>query len=87
MVFLYIIKNNFNKLYIGISKDPNQRLNFHNSKSGASFTKSGNYKVVLKENYPNLKEARQREIQIKKWSRKKKDFIIERYKNNLTTKI
>ncbi|MEK7565333.1 MAG: GIY-YIG nuclease family protein [Patescibacteria group bacterium] len=87
MIFVYIIKNNFNKLYIGISENPEKRLKFHNTKSGAIFTKSGHYKIIFKEEYSNLKEARQREIQIKKWSRKKKEFLIEKYKKNLPTKI
>lgn len=87
MYFIYMIKNNFNKLYIGVSKDVNQRLLNHNTRRGSVYTKTGNFKVVFLEKYTKLSEARRREIQLKKWSRMKKEFLINKYKNNLPTKI
>ena len=87
MFFVYIIRNNSNKLYIGISKNPISRLNSHNTKTGAEFTKSGRYNIVFQEEYKNLKEARQREIQIKKWRREKKNVLIKRYLSGLPTNL
>ncbi len=84
--YVYMIQDNNKKLYVGISKNPEDRARDHNMKRGAVFTKSGNFAVIFKESYSSLKEARQREIQIKKWTRKKKEFLIERYKHNLPTK-
>lgn len=88
MVFVYMIKNSSNKLYIGITENPEKRLATHNSKRGASFTKYiPDFKIFFLEEYENLKQARKREIQIKKWSRSKKEMLIERYENGLKTKL
>ena len=88
MCFLYMIKNSTEKLYVGISKNPQDRTKYHNLKRGAKFTKYiSNFQIVFLEEYDVFSEARKREIQIKKWSRKKKDFLIDKYKDGLETKI
>lgn len=87
MSFVYMAKNSNNELYIGVSDNPSQRIRNHNEKRGAGFTKIGGFKIVFIEKYPNLKEARKREIQIKKWRREKKEILIKRYQNNLPTKL
>ena len=82
-----MIKNSANKLYIGITENPEDRVNYHNNKRGAKYTKyTSNFKIVFLEKYSTLAEARQREIQLKKWSRVKKEFLIERYQQGLQTK-
>lgn len=82
-----MIKNSSNKLYIGVTENPNKRLVTHNSLRGAKFTKYvPDFKIVFLEEYENLAQARKREIQIKKWNRSKKETLIERYKNGLETK-
>jgi putative endonuclease len=87
MHFLYMIKNSSNKIYIGVTENPEKRLAIHNSKRGAQYTKRiSDFKIVFLEEYENLQQARKREIQIKKWSRSKKEMLIERYKNGLETK-
>lgn len=88
MIFVYIIKNSSNKVYVGVTENPEKRLVTHNSKRGALYTKRiPDFKIVFLEKYPDLQQARKREVQIKKWSRIKKEMLIERYKNNLSTKI
>lgn len=88
MVFVYMIKNSANKLYVGVTDDPTKRLATHNSCRGANFTKKlPDFKIVFLEEYINLTEARRREIQIKKWRRDKKEFLIDRYKKGLPTNI
>lgn len=87
MVFVYMIKNSADKLYVGVTDNPAKRLATHNSCKGANFTKfMPDYKIVFLEEHLNLTEARQREIQIKKWRRDKKEVLIDRYKRKLTTK-
>jgi putative endonuclease len=87
MYFVYMIKSLDEKqLYIGFTSNPNKRLFYHNNNRGAEFTKLKKFKLVFLEKHPSLSSARQREIQIKKWSRKKKGFLIERYQNELETK-
>ncbi len=88
MYFLYMIKNTQNKLYIGVTKNIQQRLSEHNSKRGALFTSyTPNYKLVFLEEYENLALARRREIQLKKWSREKKEFLITRFSSGLETRM
>jgi len=87
MYFLYMIKNSANKLYVGITQNPQERAQYHNSRRGAEFTKySPDFRVVFLEEYSTLSEVRRREIQIKKWRREKKDILIDRYQKNLPTK-
>lgn len=87
MPFVYMLKNNFNKIYVGVSQNPDFRLKEHNTERGSLFTKSGNFKIVFQEEYVTLAEARQREIQIKKWRRDKKEILIRRYQSKLPTKL
>ena len=86
MYFVYMIKDLLCRFYIGVSRDPNIRINIHNRKQGAKFTKFGvDFKIVFLKKYPTFKEARIREIQIKKWTRKKKEFLIKRFADGLST--
>lgn len=82
-----MIKNFSNQLYVGVTKDLKDRLDCHNNKRGALFTQKGNYKIVFYEEYPDLAEARKREIQIKKWRREKKESLIGKFNRGLPTKI
>lgn len=88
MYFVYMMKNSYDDLYIGITEDPQQRLNYHNENRGALFTKrDSKFQIVFLEKHPALADARRREIQIKKWRRDKKEYLIERYKAGLPTKL
>ena len=88
MYFVYMIQNNYTDLYVGVTDNPQQRLKHHNSQRGALFTKrDSKFEIVFLEQYPTLIEVRKREIQIKKWCRNKKETLIKRYKNGLSTKL
>ncbi|MDP2676504.1 MAG: GIY-YIG nuclease family protein [bacterium] len=87
MYYVYIVKNPNNKIYIGISENLKKRIHAHNIKQGALFTQGGNFTIVFYEEYQTLTEARKREIQIKKWSREKKEMLIERFEKGLPTKL
>ena len=83
-----MIKNDFGKLYVGISDNPATRLKNHNQNRGAFFTKNKtNFHIVFLEEHPNLAEARKRESQIKKWRRDKKEFLVNLYKKKIPTKL
>lgn len=84
--YVYIIENRQHSLYVGISANPQQRLREHNNKRGSVATYQGTYEIVFIEEYKSLAQARKREIQIKKWRRDKKEFLIQRYKSELPTK-
>jgi len=87
MYYVYLAKDKRNKLYIGITENLQKRINTHNTKQGALFTKSGNFQMVFSEEYLTLTEARKREIQIKKWRREKKENLIKRFSQGLPTKL
>jgi len=88
MVWVYMIKNKGNKLYIGVTQNPPARLVRHNQKQGAQFTQnSPSFEIVFLEKYTDLAAARKREIQIKKWRRDKKDKLLKRYLQGLETKM
>jgi len=75
--FDYILRTLDNRLYIGITNDLNQRFQTHRSKKGSLFTKIHPVAtLVYSEKYPNLASARKREIQLKRWSRAKKEALI-----------
>lgn len=54
MPFVYMLKNNFNKIYVGVSQNLDFRLKEHNTERGSVFTKSGNFKILFKKNTPPL---------------------------------
>lgn len=81
MYYVYMIKSLDEKnLYIGITSNPKRRLLHHNQNRGAQYTKRKQFKLVYLEKHNSLSSSRKREIQIKKWSRKKKEDLIS---NNL----
>ena len=79
--FVYIVECKDESYYIGISNDVERRLRKHNSGIGSKYLR-GKIPVILlhTEKYLNKSEASKREAQLKKWSRKKKDWLV-RIKN------
>jgi putative endonuclease len=77
MYFVYILRTQGSTLYIGVTKTLDQRIGTHNSGSGAAWIRAHpNADLVYFERHPTLGSARQREIQLKKWSRAKKEALI-----------
>jgi putative endonuclease len=77
--FTYILECADKSLYVGCTNNLEKRLVQHNeSKQGAHYTKIRR-PVVLKyvENFETLKEARQREAEIKSWKREQKLKLLE----------
>ena len=88
MYYVYMIKNKYGKLYIGVTQNTMQRLHHHNTKQGAQFAKSKTkFSIVFQEQHDSLAGARKREIQIKKWRRDKKEMLIEKFQNGLPTEL
>jgi len=87
MYFVYMIKNDFGELYIGMTGNPRVRVEDHNTGRGAQFTRGkAKFNVMFLEEYQTLPEARQRKIQLKKWRREKKEKLIDRYQRGISTK-
>jgi len=77
MFFVYILRTSSNRLYIGVTENLNQRISTHRSGRGAEWLKAEpEAQLVYSESHPALGSARKREIQLKKWSRKKKEALI-----------
>ena len=77
--FVYILRTSANTLYIGQTNNLVKRLKEHQSKS----IKSAKYvryfdsvTLAYSEKYATRKEAMKREIQLKKWSKVKKEALI-----------
>jgi putative endonuclease len=76
--FFYIARCVDNSLYIGSSDNPSRRIIEHNSGIGAQWTKQhGKANIIYTEEYPTYLEAHSRELQVKKWSRVKKEHLIQ----------
>jgi putative endonuclease len=79
MWYVYLILTKKNKLYTGISTDPQRRFQEHLSgKKGAKyFRQDPPIRIVYQEESPNRSDATKRELQIKKMTRKQKEELIQ----------
>lgn len=79
--FVYIVTNPSREvLYIGMTNDLNRRLMEHFENRGNAKTFAGRYfcyKLVYFERHHSALAAIEREKEIKKWSRRKKDALIK----------
>ena len=76
--FIYLARCNDNSLYIGYSKNLKTREKRHNEGTGALYTKIRRpIKIIYSETFTSQIEAIQREQQIKKWTRIKKENLIK----------
>jgi putative endonuclease len=78
--WIYVVTNrNHSVLYIGVTNSLSRRTWEHRQGTGANFPAACRcYKVIYYEHYSDVREALDRETQLKKWSRQKKIALIER---------
>ena len=79
--YIYIMTNlHGTTLYIGVTNDLERRVHEHRTHLNKhSFTTKYNLvKCVYYENFPDIEQAIERETQLKKWSRSKKEVLINR---------
>ncbi len=76
--YIYFLTNrHHNVLYVGVTTDLKQRIAQHRNNQFGGFSARYNLnKVVLVEEYQDVRQAVEREKQIKSWSRKRKDELI-----------
>ena len=78
--YVYIITNKIKSvLYIGVANNLKERLYYHNNPEANSkhFSHKYNCKYLLYfEHYQDIEIAINREKQLKKWNRKKKETLI-----------
>ncbi|OGH83016.1 MAG: excinuclease ABC subunit C [Candidatus Magasanikbacteria bacterium RIFOXYB2_FULL_40_13] len=79
--YIYILSNQRHTvLYIGITNDLKRRIEEHKQKLGSKFTKKYNIdKLLYYEIYTDPENAIKREKQLKNYSRKRKDEIINQF--------
>ena len=77
---IYILSNVYNTtLYVGVTDNLRRRIEEHRSADAKSFTSRYNcHKLVYTEEFSSIAEAIDREKQIKSWSRRRKDELIDR---------
>ena len=79
MYYLYILTNKTNTvLYIGVTNDLHRRLYEHKNGQIEGFTKKYHtHKLVYYEEHAEITEAIAREKQLKRWTRAKKNWLVE----------
>ncbi|KQX40319.1 excinuclease ABC subunit C [Devosia sp. Root436] len=75
---VYILLCSDDSYYVGLTrKEPEERLWEHNSKVVPGYTASRTpVELVYVERYERIVEAIARELQVKKWTRRKKEALI-----------
>jgi len=78
--FLYILRTSSNTLYIGQTNNLEKRIQEHKNKSSKSakyIRYFSSFDLIYSEKYSTRKKAMQREIQLKNWSREKKEALVK----------
>ena len=82
--FFYILQCSDGSFYIGSTTNLKNRVKTHNQGKGASYTaKRRPVRLVYHEAFESLGEAVKRERQVKKWSRAKKEALMNGETGNL----
>ena len=83
---MYLLHCANNTYYTGSTKDLERRLAQHQNAEGANYTKKhAPVELVYYETYSRIDHAFEREHQVKKWSRAKKEALINDFPEKLET--
>ena len=76
--FVYIAKAHTRRYYIGITNNPARRIEMHNIGQGSQFARDQGPFIFVYVSMPmqSKSDARKREIQLKGWSRIKKEKLV-----------
>jgi len=86
--FVYILRTSSNTLYIGQTNNLEKRIKEHKAKSSrsAKYVRSFSFfELVYSEEYDSRKEAMQREYQLKKLTKAKKETLVARIGGDTAT--
>jgi putative endonuclease len=76
--YVYIMASDTGTLYVGVTNDLARRISEHKQDLIEGFTKKYKcHKLVFYENYSDIKQAIEREKQLKGWLRKRKEELIK----------
>ena len=77
MPYVYILRCADGSYYVGHTDNLRLRLNEHHAGAGANFTATRRpVEMVYAEEHPTSVRAERRELQLKHWSRAKKEALI-----------
>jgi predicted GIY-YIG superfamily endonuclease len=77
MPFVYILKCADGSYYVGKTDDLLNRLHEHQAGVGADYTAARRpIEMVYAEEHSSIRGAKNRELQLKRWSRAKKEALI-----------
>ncbi len=80
MAYAYILLCSDNTLYTGATKNLEKRVEKHNNKKGAKYTRGRTpVKLVYYEKFQEYNLALKRELEIKNLSRKEKENLISNF--------
>jgi putative endonuclease len=80
--FVYILQTSDGSFYTGLTKDLQARIDLHNEGKGAKFTKGRRpVKLVYYETVKNLRSAIKREVEIKSFTKQKKNKLIAHFQS------
>jgi predicted GIY-YIG superfamily endonuclease len=75
--FCYMLRCSDGSLYVGMTNDVATRVEKHNRGFGPEFTKKRRpVELIWKQEFADRSEAREREVELKGWSRKKKLSLL-----------
>jgi len=78
--FVYILRTSSNTLYVGQTNNLEKRIKEHKNKSNRSakyIRYFSSFELVYSETYKTRKKAMQREAQLKRWSKAKKEALVK----------
>ena len=75
--YFYLARCADDSLYAGTCIDIKEREAKHNSGKGAKYTRGrGPIKIIYREEFSSLSDARKREAEVKKWKREEKEKLL-----------
>jgi putative endonuclease len=76
MWYVYILRCKDKTLYVGITTNVTERVKCHNKGKASRYTRMRlPVELIYQEPHPSKSSARKREIQLKNWSRAKKEAL------------
>lgn len=77
MYYFYLLRCKDGTLYCGSTNNLEKRLKLHNTGKGSAYVRSrGGGEIVYWECFASIGDAMRREIEVKKWSKAKKEQLI-----------
>ncbi len=81
--YTYMVECSDKSLYTGWTNNLEKRIQAHNAKKGAAYTRSRTpVRLVYYETFATRQEAMKREYEVKQYTRKEKLALIRRWKGS-----